>query len=185
MKASAMKNHTTPTAALLAAIVALAPGAAAADASPAPGAKAQARATTEFVQAKRKRGSNTGLTLRYATPAVLKPGVPATVRIEVAGARSADARIELRSSSPNLSLTLDGREVREVALTPGAPRMLDLQALASADGTYHVSVTLHQGGRSAVSAVPLKAGAGASAMKSEGQVQTTPSGERVISMPAK
>jgi hypothetical protein len=183
MKDSAM-NTSTASAALLAAIVALTPGAAAADVSSRT-TKAEPPAAAGFVQAKIKRGSNTGLTLRYAAPTVMKAGVASALRIEVAGARSADARIELRPSSPDLSLTQNGIEVREVMLSPGQTHTLELQATASVDGLYHVTVVLHQGGRSAVSAVAMKAGSGTVSMKSEGAVQTTPSGERVISMPAK
>lgn len=133
------------------------------------------------------KANSTGLVLRYAAPDTLKAGQATPVRIELSGASSDGASVELRGSSPDIVVvTQDGRAVQgPIALARGDTRTIDVLVTAPTDGTHHLSVLMSQGGRSAVSAVPLKVGTGAMSMKSEGQVQTTPSGERVISMPAK
>ena len=155
-----------------------------------PAARKAAPAQTTAAAAPMKRApmkaNSSGLVLRYAAPDTLKAGQATPVRIELSGAASDGASVELRASSPDIVITQDGREVQgPIALARGATRTLDLLVTAPADGAHHLTVLMSQGGRSSVSAVPLKVGTGAVSRKTEGTVQVTPSGERVISMPAK
>ncbi len=132
------------------------------------------------------KANSTGLVLRYAAPDRLEAGLATPVRIELSGAASDGARVELRTSSPDIVVTHNGRAVQgPIALQRGATRTIDLLVTASAEGLHHLSVLMSQGGRSSVSAVPLQVGRGAVLRKTEGKVEVTPSGERVISMPAK
>lgn len=133
------------------------------------------------------KANSTGLVLRYATPDTIKAGQATPLRIELSGASSDGASVELRASSPDIVVvTQDGRAVQgPIALARGATRTIDLLVTAPADGAHHLTVVMSQGGRVAVSAVPLVVGNGALARKSEGKLETTPTGERVISMPAK
>jgi hypothetical protein len=132
------------------------------------------------------KANSTGLVLRYAAPDTLKAGQATPLRIELSGASSDGASIELRASSPDIVVTQDGRPVQgPIALARGATRTIDLLVTAPADGAHHLTVLMSQGGRVAVSALPLKVGTGAVLRKTEGTVEVTPSGERVISMPAK
>jgi hypothetical protein len=48
-----------------------------------------------------------------------------------------------------------------------------------------VNVITTQAGRSSIVQIPVKVGAGAAKREKQGTVQTAPSGERVISLPAK
>jgi hypothetical protein len=132
------------------------------------------------------KANSTGLVLRYAAPDTLKAGQATPLRIELSGASSEGASVELRASSPDIVVTQDGRAVQgPIALARGATRTIDLLVTAPADGAHHLTVLMSQGGRVAVSALPLKVGTGAVLRKTEGTVEVTPSGERVISMPAK
>jgi hypothetical protein len=132
------------------------------------------------------KANSTGIVLRYAAPDTLKAGQATPLRIELSGAVSDGASVELRASSPDIVVTQDGRPVQgPIALARGAKRTIDLLVTAPADGAHHLTVLMSQGGRATVSAVPLKVGTGAVARKTEGKVEVTLSGERVISMPAK
>jgi hypothetical protein len=132
------------------------------------------------------KANSTGLVLRYAAPDTLKAGQATPLRIELSGASSDDASFALRASSPDIVITTpDGRALQgPIALARGATRTIDLLVTAPA-GVHHLSVVMSQGGRSAVSALAFKVGTGAVSRKTEGNVEVTPSGERVISMPAK
>jgi len=132
------------------------------------------------------KANSTGLALRYTVPDTIKAGVATPLRIELSGARGDDARVELRASQADIVVTQDGRALPgPIALPRGAVRTMDLVVTVPADGIYHLSVLMSQGGRRAVAAVPLRVGSAALSRKAEGTPQTTPSGERVISMPAK
>ena len=145
----------------------------------------QKTAEAPMTRAPTKANSN-GLVLRYAVPAILKAGQATPVRIEVSGAMDDRASVELRASQPDIVVTQDGRTLQgQLALTRGVVRTLDLLVTAPVDGAHHLTVLMSQGGRIAVSAVPLRVGSGAVSRKTEGKVEVTPSGERVISMPAK
>jgi hypothetical protein len=133
------------------------------------------------------KANSTGLVLRYAAPDTLKAGQATPLRIELSGATGDGASVELRGSSPDIVVaTQDGRALQgPIALARGATRTIDLLVTAPADGAHHLTVLMSQGGRVAASALPLKVGTGAVLRKTEGKVEVTPSGERVISMPAK
>ncbi len=133
------------------------------------------------------KANSTGLVLRYAAPDTLKAGQATPLRIELSGASSDGASVELRASSADIIIvTQDGRAVQgPITLTRGATRTIDLLVTAPADGAHHLAVLMSQGGRSSVSALVFKVGTGAVLRKTEGKVEVTPNGERVISMPAK
>jgi hypothetical protein len=155
-----------------------------------PAARSTSAASEKMAAGSMKRApmkaNSTGLVLRYAAPDTLKAGQATPLRIELSGASSDDARVELRPSSPDIVVTQDGHALQgPIALARGATRTIDLLVTAPADGAHHLTVVMSQGGRVAVSALPLKVGTAAVSRKTEGRVEVTPSGERVISMPAK
>jgi hypothetical protein len=181
-----MKKHLPLAAAAAALFTAASLAQASAPAEPA----ARKSTTTQQTGAMKRapaKANSTGLVLRYAAPDTLKAGQATPLRIELSGASSDGASVELRASSPDIVVTTqDGRAVQgPIALTRDATRTIDLLVTAPADGAHHLTVVMSQGGRSSVSAVPLKVGTGAVSRKTEGKVEITPSGERVISMPAK
>lgn len=116
----------------------------------------------------------------------LRAGQTATVQLVISGARAGDASVQLSADSAALRvLKVDGAApAGSVALAPGAERRIDVEVSASSDGMHYLNAILTQNGRRAATAVPLRVGTGSVSMKREGQVQTTPSGERIISLPA-
>lgn len=134
----------------------------------------------------RTKANASGLTVRYNVPAGLRAGQKAVVQVVISGARASDASVQLAGDSAALSvLTIDGvKPTGPVALAPGAERRMDVEVSASSDGIHYLNVILTQNGRRSASAVALRVGTGSVSMKREGQLQTTPSGERIISLPA-
>jgi hypothetical protein len=187
MKGHAMTMHLGLAIAAAALFSAASPVQASAAAEPvARKSTASQKTAAEPMKRAPMKANSTGLVLRYAAPDTLKAGQATPIRIELSGASSDGASVELRGSSPDIIVTQDGRAVQgPIALARGATRTIDLLVTAPADGAHHLTVLMSQGGRSSVSAVPLKVGTGAVTRKTEGKVEVTPSGERVISMPAK
>jgi hypothetical protein len=69
-------------------------------------------------------------------------------------------------------------------LQRGESRTLNIDVPPQADGVHYLDVVTTQAGRTSVQSVPLKVGSGRAALKPEGRPQTTPSGEKIISLPA-
>lgn len=134
----------------------------------------------------RGKTNASGLTLRYSVASGLRAGQTATVQLVISGARAGDASVQLSADSAALRvLKVDGAApAGSIALAPGAERRIDVEVSASSDGMHYLNAILMQNGRRAATAVPLRVGTGSVSMKREGQVQTTPSGERIISLPA-
>jgi hypothetical protein len=173
---------------LAAAALSIAATSAQASAANEPAARKAPAQTTAAAALKRapSKANSTGLVLHYAAPDTLKAGQATPLRIELSGVSSDGASVELRASSPDIVITQDGRAMQgPIALARGATRTIDLLVTAPADGAHHLTVLMSQGGRVAVSALTLEVGTGPVTRKTEGKVETTPSGERVISMPAK
>jgi hypothetical protein len=138
----------------------------------------------------RGKANATGLTLRYSAPDGLRAGQTATVQLTISGVRADDASVQLSADSAALRvLKVDGAApagpIALTALTAGSERRIDVEVSASSDGMHYLNAVLTQNGRRAATAVPLRVGTGSVSMKREGQAQTTPGGERIISLPAK
>lgn len=143
-------------------------------------------ASSETASGARAKANASGLTLRYSVPSGLRAGQPALVQLLISGARTSDASVQLSADSAALSIKVDGTTPSgPIALAPGAERRIDVEVRARSDGMHYLTAVLSQNGRRGASAVPLRVGTGAVSMKREGQAQTTPSGERIISLPAK
>jgi hypothetical protein len=178
--------NSTPmwiSAAAVAAATALAP--ARADTSLDTTAKPRA-ASTAPASGMRAKANASGLTLRYGVPSGVRAGQPVLVQLVISGARTSDASVQLSADSAALSiLKIDGTTPSgPIALTPGAERRIDVEVSASSDGMHYLTAVLSQNGRRGATAVPLRVGTSSVSMKREGQAQTTPSGERIISLPS-
>ena len=124
--------------------------------------------------------------MRYSVPSGLRAGQKALVQLVISGARASDASVQLSADGAALRiLTIDrAAPAGPIAVAPGAERRIDVEVSASSDGMHYLNALLTQNGRRAPSAVPLRVGTGDVPMKREGQAQTTPGGERIISLPA-
>lgn len=125
-----------------------------------------------------------GIVLRYDVPARLSVGQAAPVRLRFSRVSADDARVELKVPD-GVSVTLaDGSAATSVALPRDRETTLELRVTPKNDGVHYLDVFTTQNGRSSAQSVALRVGSAAAAMKRNGAAQTTPSGERVISLPA-
>lgn len=142
-------------------------------------APAAAPVDTSMTQAPRKTNGS-GIVLRYrieGTPAV---GQPVNVALEFAGARGAGA-------APNASFSADdGLRIRAggepLALQPGVTRHV-VQLVPQRDGLFYLNVFTVQDGASNATAIALQVGAGQQKAAPAELLKTTPSGEKIISLP--
>jgi hypothetical protein len=149
----------------------------------------QAKLATQpgWVQAPVKAGGS-GVLLRYGMPAALNPGQAATVRLQLSRiVAPAGAQVELRAADPALQFTLEGQPVNgPIELSRGEVRELQLQVLAANEGLYRLSVLTRQNGRVSAVSVPIRVGNVPVQAKARGAaVQVTPTGEKVVSLPAR
>lgn len=139
-----------------------------------PVAKAQTGALT--LAPSKHNGS--GVALRYGTPTGLQPGAAGRVQVQLSNVTAVDgARVEVRSVATGATLL-------STTLQRGETRLVDIDVPPQPDGMQYLSVVTTQAGRSSLQSIPLKVGSGRAAMKVEGQPQTTPTGEKVISLPS-
>lgn len=132
-----------------------------------------------FAHTTAKRGGS-GVNVAYRIEGAARPNAPARITVELSGVTapegasasfSAEAPVWLHSAA--------------VGLKPNQTNTATLELTAPSDGMYYVNVFTTQAGRSSVVQIPVKVGAGAARLEKQGTVQTTPGGERVISLPAK
>lgn len=143
-----------------------------------------AAAPSPLVRAPAKHGGS-GIELRYAVPSTLRPGEVAVVRLQLSGARSDDAKVEVRSDNPAVQLRLAGQPITgAIALDRAGTRTLDVEVSAP-DGLQYLNVFTTQEGRFSAHSIPLPVGTGAVQQKSNGIPATTPDGEKIISLPSK
>lgn len=122
--------------------------------------------------------NGSGVVLRYGVPSSIKVGEASTVRLELSNITSADgAQVEVRQAG-------GGTQLASYSLRQGEVRNVDLAVPAQTDGMHYLDVFSTQDGRTSVQSVPLRVGSGKVALKTEGELQTTPSGEKIIVMPA-
>jgi hypothetical protein len=141
--------------------------------------------TGAWVTARQKHNAS-GLTLRYRTSGGVKLGQRAQVALVISGVTAADgAQVEFKASDPAMTVTLNGNPVNApIALAAGGMHRLNVDVANAPEGLHYVTLYLTQNGRTTVSSVPVKVGHGQSLQKANGQVQTTPSGEKIIVLPS-
>lgn len=131
--------------------------------------------------------NGSGVVLKYSAPEAIKPGEVATLRLQVSNVVAATgARLELRASDPAVNVVVEGGTVTgPITMVRGDFRELEVQVSSAVDGLYYLNVFTTQEGRFTASSIPLRVGSGESKQKTQGKVLTTPSGEKVISLPGK
>lgn len=133
------------------------------------------------------KANGSGVVLKYSAPEALKPGEQATVKLQFSNVVSATgARLEVRASDPALKVLIDGGSgSSSVTMVRGDFREMEVQVSAAVDGLYYLSVFTTQDGRFTATSIPLRVGKAESKQKVQGSVLTTPSGEKVVSLPGK
>lgn len=133
-----------------------------------------------FAHATAKRGGS-GVNVAYRVEGAAQPNVPARITVELSGVTAREGASAAFSAEEPAWL----HSAAAHSLKPNQTSTASLELTAPSDGMYFVNVTTTQAGRSSVVQIPVKVGAGAAKLEKQGAVQTTPSGERVISLPAK
>jgi hypothetical protein len=138
-----------------------------------------------WIVAKQKHTAS-GVTLRYRESGTVKSGQTATVSLVLAGITAAEgAQIEIKTSDPAMVVLRDGNPVNAPIFLPaGGQHRMDLTVANAPEGLHYVNIFMTQRGRTSVAGVPVKVGDGQSRQKAEGQLETTPSGERIIVLPS-
>lgn len=142
-----------------------------------------ALATAKWVTAASKHNGS-GIRLSYSVPDALQAGQPARVQLRFSGVTAQGATVALRVPA-GTELTADsGLAIGRVPLAVGQVTTLDLRVVPTADGLQTLDVFTSQAERSSAQSVPLKVGSGTAKPQAPGKVMTTPSGEKIISLPA-
>lgn len=177
-------NRTRFTVASMIALAAVPAFAAGADAPLAEKrASAAKRAADAWTTAPSKSNAS-GIRLRYLVSPALQPGQLGIVKLQLSGVTGDDARVEWRAPAGSSWRGPEGVNGTSMALPPGQVTTLVLEITPAADGMAYLDVFTSQGGRATAQSVPLKVGSGAPQLKREGTAQTTPGGEKVISLPS-
>jgi hypothetical protein len=151
-------------------------------AEPAPAKRAS---STHTHVAHTQKAGGSGLDVSAKTPASMAVGVPTRVTLTFDAASSAGATARVLNKRGLSVTSLDGSALSDIPLRQGGTTVVDVLVTAAGDGAQHFAVATMQEGRTSVRAVPLKVGSGKLRLKTEGTLVTTPSGEKIISMPAK
>jgi hypothetical protein len=133
-----------------------------------------------FAHTTAKKGGS-GVNVAYRIEGAAQPNVPARITVELSGVTAQEGATAAFSAEEPAWL----QGAAALRLKPNQTTTASLELTASSDGMYFVNVATTQAGRSSVVQIPVKVGAGAAQLQKQGTVQTTPSGEQVISLPAK
>ena len=144
---------------------------------------AKAKHSSHWTHAAAKQNGS-GIRLSYIVPAGMQPGQSARVQLQFSGVTADDARVEWRGpAGSNVSSSQLG-SATSMALPAGQVTTISLDVTVAADGMAYLDVFTTQGGRGSAQSLPLKVGSGKVALKREGTMETSPSGEQVISLPS-
>jgi len=177
--------NTRSTSMMAAACLALAtlPAPAAADGEPAarnPRPAASHRHAAPMTTAPQKPGSS-GVKLQYRLEGTPQVGRATPIVLQFEGVTDADgAAVRLSADS---GLTLQGGST--LTLPAGKRTTATVVVVSEAEGLAYLNVFISQGGASSAVSVPVQTGAVAPALKSTGEMKSTPGGESIITMPVK
>lgn len=125
----------------------------------------------------KKGGSGVEVAYRIeSTPAV---GTPLTIRITMSSHGNAD--ISLRAGE---GLVLDPQQQQNLHSLAGQSAEHSVTVVPQAQGRHYLHLISSAHGRASASSIAIQVGKGEVLSKPAGRVQTLPSGERIISVPA-
>jgi len=141
-----------------------------------PGAHRHAPMTS----APQKPGSS-GVKLQYRLEATPQLGRATPVVLNFDGVTAADgAAVRLVADR---GLTLQGSST--LALPAGKRSTATIAVVSEAEGLAYLNVFITQDGASSAVSIPVQTGAVAPALKSTGEMKSTPDGDSIITMPVK
>ncbi len=132
-----------------------------------------------------QKANGSGVRFSANTPKTMAIGQPTRVMLNFDAVSTDGAVAKLQVPAGMTVTRADGSALGEIALERGRATNVEAFVTAQGDGMQYLDVVTSQGGRASVQSVALKVGSGAVSLKSNGNLVTTPSGEKVISMPAK
>jgi len=122
-----------------------------------------------------------GVKLEYRLDATPQLGQATPVVLQFDGVTDADgATVRL---SADKGLALQGSST--LALPAGKRTTATVVVVSEAEGLAYLNVFIRQGGASSVVSVPIQTGTAAPALKSSGEMKSTPGGDSIITMPVK
>ncbi|MEJ8845715.1 hypothetical protein [Variovorax rhizosphaerae] len=128
---------------------------------------------------KKKNGS--GVDVQYSVDGSVGVGQAATVEIQFDGITDPAGGSARFSADAGLTLAGAG----DLQLPPGQTTTVTLRATPGSEGIAYVNVFTTQNGLSSAISIPVQVGASAPKLRSAGELQKQPTGEAVISMPAR
>jgi hypothetical protein len=143
----------------------------------------KSKPTKGWIAAPSKKGGS-GVVVRYridGTPAV---GKALPVTLSLSGV-SSDAGASVSLTAEDTSLKMDKVRSAPQKLASYQATTMPMSVTPQAEGTFYITVTTEQDDRSSVTMIPIRVGHGKVALKPNGELVTTPQGEKIISMPAK
>jgi hypothetical protein len=144
----------------------------------------RAKSAEGWISAAPGKANASGIRLRYQVSPALLPGQMGIVKLQFSGVTRDDAKVEWRAPAGSSWRGPEGITGSSMLLPPGQVTTIALEITPAADGMAYLDVFTSQGGRASAQSVPLKVGSGAIQLKREGTLQTTPGGEKVISLPS-
>lgn len=174
------------TSMLAAACLALAtlPAPAAADGEPAAHngkhPASQHRQAAPMAAASQKPG-NSGVKLQYRLEAAPQLGRATPIVLQFDGVTAADgAAVRLSADS---GLTVQGSST--LTLPAGKRTTVTVVVVSETEGLAYLNVFITQDGASSAVSIPVQTGTVAPALKSTGEMKSTPDGDSIITMPVK
>lgn len=128
------------------------------------------------------KANGSGVVLRYEVPPRIELHQAANVTLRLSGVDASDASVEIRAPA-GLAVAPPAAAVR--ALPRGVETTLVLSVTPTAHGVHYLDVFTRQHGRLTAQSIAISTGtATPQHLKRAGTAQTTPSGERIVSLPA-
>jgi len=141
---------------------------------------AAAQRTAPMTTAPQKPGSS-GVKLQYRLESTPQLGRATTVVLQFEGVTAAEgATVRLVADR---GLTLQGSST--LALPAGKRSTATVAVVSEAEGLAYLNVFITQDGASSAVSIPVQTGTVAPALKSTGEMKSTPDGDSIITMPVK
>ncbi|WP_307704002.1 hypothetical protein [Variovorax paradoxus] len=128
-----------------------------------------------------QKPNGAGVKLRYRMDATPQLGRATPVVLQFDGVTETDgATVRLSADS---GLTLQGNST--LTLPAGKRTTATVVVVSEAEGLAYLNVFINQGGASSAVSIPVQTGTAAPALKSSGEMKSTPDGDSIITMPVK
>jgi hypothetical protein len=127
-----------------------------------------------------QKPGGSGVVVQYQVGATPQPGQPTAVVLQFDGVTAPDgATVQL---TPDSGLSLQGSATLTL---PQGRSTATVRVASERQGLAYLNLFISQSGASSVVSIPIQTGGSAPALKSTGELKTTPDGERIITLPVK